>query len=84
MIDIRSRKVCRNGENVHLTPKEYAVIGVWWGAVANAALLALLLATATKWMPRPRVADRQPPADPSKSPAGSLPTTTIVVLLVWG
>ena len=26
MIDLRSRKVCRNGENVHLTPKEYALL----------------------------------------------------------
>ncbi len=35
-----------------LTPKEYAVIGLWWGAVVNAGLLALLLAGAGKWVPQ--------------------------------
>src|SRR5262245_58134016 len=32
-----------------LQPKEYAVIGLWWGAVANAGVLALLLGTAQWW-----------------------------------
>jgi hypothetical protein len=35
-----------------LQPKEYAVIGSWWAAVVNAGVLALLLGTAGKWMPR--------------------------------
>ena len=34
-----------------LQPKEYAVIGLWWAAVVNAGVLALLLGTAGKWMP---------------------------------
>lgn len=33
-----------------LQPKEYAVIGLWWGAVANAGVLALLLGTARWWV----------------------------------
>lgn len=32
-------------------PKEYAVIGLWWGAVINAGILAALLGTAKWWMP---------------------------------
>ncbi len=36
-----------------LEPREYAIIGLWRGAVVNACLLALLLATASKWMPVP-------------------------------
>jgi hypothetical protein len=35
-----------------LTPKEYAITGLWWGSVVNAGLLALLLATAGKWVPQ--------------------------------
>ncbi len=35
-----------------LQPKEYAVIGLWWASVVNAGVLALLLGTAGKWMPR--------------------------------
>ena len=32
-------------------PKEYAVIGLWWGAVINAGILAALFGTARWWMP---------------------------------
>ena len=34
-----------------LKPAEHAIIGLWWAALANAAVLAVLLATAGKWMP---------------------------------
>lgn len=34
-----------------LQPKEHAVIGLWWAAVVNAGMLAVLLGTAHRWMP---------------------------------
>jgi hypothetical protein len=36
-----------------LQPKEYAIIGLWWGAVINAGILSTLLLTSRKWMPEP-------------------------------
>jgi hypothetical protein len=36
-----------------LKPAEYAIMGLWWAALVNAGGLALLLATAGKWMPEP-------------------------------
>jgi len=35
----------------HLQAKEYGIIGLWWGAVASAGILTLLLATSKQWMP---------------------------------
>ncbi len=37
-----------------LQPKEHAIIGLWWAAVANTGVLAILLATSGKWMPGKR------------------------------
>jgi hypothetical protein len=34
-----------------LKATEYAIIGLWWGAVVNAGVLAVLLGTAGRWMP---------------------------------
>jgi 4-amino-4-deoxy-L-arabinose transferase-like glycosyltransferase len=35
-----------------LKPQEHAVIGLWWAALINAGLLAVLIGTAGKWLPR--------------------------------
>jgi hypothetical protein len=35
-----------------LQPKEYAVMGTWWGAVADGGLLVVLLASAKWWVPK--------------------------------
>jgi hypothetical protein len=37
-----------------LQPKEHAIIGLWWGAVSSAGILAVLLASARMWMPKGR------------------------------
>jgi hypothetical protein len=51
-----------------LQRKEYAIIGSWWAAAVNAGMLALLLGTAGKWMPRP--------SSPSFSSSSSTPSDT--------
>jgi len=38
-----------------LQPKEYAVIGLWWGSVVNVGVLAVLLGWARWWVPKGEV-----------------------------
>jgi len=58
----------RLAKNQHLQAKEYAVIGLWWGAVVSAGTLALLLASANKWVPRPSTSAMPPPGIPMGKP----------------
>jgi hypothetical protein len=59
-----------------LQPKEHAVIGLWWAAVVNAGVLALLLGSASKWMPQaaPRRAQVEGEAEGHSSPDASQPS----------
>lgn len=41
----------RIAKQLPLQPKEYAIVGLWWGSIINSGLLLVLLGTATKWMP---------------------------------
>ena len=60
-----------------LQPKEYAIIGLWWAAVANAGLLALLIATSGKWMPSGGAAARELPGSTSDPAPAQTPPPPI-------
>ena len=68
-----------------LESKEYAVIGLWWAAVADAGVLAVLLGTAGKWMPTPdrrsQITDSKA-EEPKKSGSALIPEKWMLGLVL--
>jgi hypothetical protein len=78
-------------KNEALKPAEYAVIGMWWAAVAGAGTLAVLLGTAGWWMPAAKSAVKGPGATVGEKASGTrghLPEKWILPLVLgavlWG